>query len=359
MLKRKLTRHLFFWLVFFSISFYSDLYLSESFSSHPTLTLFLQSTLSLALLYIPKILVVYTFLYLLIPGWIEAKNKTSYYLLGIATLLIGALFMRFITQVIVWKYVYGAEAPDLNFQQIFARFIYSFLDLLQITAIACAIKLFRLRVNAVQKEKKLVQEKLNAEMQHLRSQTNPHFLFNTLNSIYALSRSKSEQAPDAVMKLSKILRYMLYESGHSTKSLRDELAVIDSYIQLQQLRFGDRVRIEIEKNIDSEDAAIAPLLLLPLVENAYKHSNQSEAIIKMNIYLRASKLKVTVSNPVAELTVPDSEKEGIGLGNIKRQLELLYRDFNLEYAENKGIFMVNLEIDLSSYAETELFDTGR
>ena len=79
----------------------------------------------------------------------------------------------------------------------------------------------------------------------------------------------------------------------------------------------------------------------------------------MNINLHLSKLKVIISNPVAELTVPDSEKEGIGLGNIRRQLELLYRDFNLEYAENKGIFMVNLEIDLSSYAETELFDTGR
>ncbi|MDP2388481.1 MAG: histidine kinase [Bacteroidota bacterium] len=315
--------------------------------------------LSLGSLYVVKIIVVYTFLYLVIPRWIDSKTKFFYYLLGIGILVAGTFLMRIITQQIVWKFIYKELAPTLTVSQVIARFFYSLLELLQITAIASAIKLFRMRLNAVQKEKQLVKEKLSAEMQHLRSQTNPHFLFNTLNSIYSLSRSKSEQTPDAVMKLSRILRYMLYETSHATKTIHDELKVIDDYILLQQLRFDDRVKIEIQKNIDDENTQITPLLLLPLIENAYKHSNQSEAMISVTIELKKSKLKVLVSNPVAEISVPGEEQQGIGLGNIKRQLELLYKHFNLAYGEKNSIFTVTLEIDLNSYAETELFDTGR
>lgn len=335
------------------------MYLSQSFTLNPTLTLFLQSMLALGSLYVVKIIVVYVFLYFVIPNWIESKTKISYYLLGIGILVAGTFLMRIITQQIVWKFVYEELAPTLTVSQVIARFFYSLLELLQITAIACAIKLFRMRLNAVQKEKQLVKEKLSAEMQHLRSQTNPHFLFNTLNSIYSLSRTKSDQTPDAVMKLSKILRYMLYETIQATKPIQDELKVIDDYVQLQQLRFGDRLRIVINKNIDDVNTAIAPLLILPLVENAYKHSNQTEALISVEIELLNSNLKVKVSNPVSEISVPGEEQQGIGLGNIERQLELLYRNFNFTCQEKNSIFIVTLEIDLSSYAETELFDTGR
>ena len=358
-MRNKWIRHILFWLVFYSISLYNELYLSKSFTLHPTLTLLLQSMLSPGLLYLVKILVVYAFLYLVIPHWIDAKTKVTYYLFGIGLLVAGTFLMRVITQQIVWKFVYQEIAPTLTVSQVVARFFYSLLELLQITAIASAIKLFRLRLDAVQKEKQLVKEKLTAEMQHLRSQTNPHFLFNTLNSIYSLSRNKSDQTPDAVMKLSKILRYMLYETSNATKTIQDELKVIDDYVQLQQLRFDDRVRIEIQKDIDDANAQITPLLLLPLIENAYKHSNQSEALIRVSVELKKTKLKVVVSNPVAEISVPGEEQQGIGLGNIRRQLELLYKHFNLAYGEKNSIFTVTLEIDLNSYAETELFDTGR
>ncbi len=359
MLTNKIIRHFLFWLVFFSMSLYNELYLSVSFSSHPTLTLLLGSIVSQVLLFLPKVLVVYAFLYAIIPHWTNSKSKIPSAVFGIALLFVGTLCMRLITQQIIWKLIYGEAGPDLQIQQIIARFFYSFLDLLQITAIACSVKLFRMRLETVKKEKQLVKEKLSAEMLHLRSQTNPHFLFNTLNSIYALSRTKSEQAPDAVMKLSQILRYMLYETDKATKLIVDELKVIEDYIQLQQLRFGDRIRFDLHENIDDPYATITPLLLLPLIENAYKHSNQSEAVIKADIELHHSRLKMSVSNPIAEISVPGEEQQGIGLGNIKRQLELLYKEFYLSYGEKNGIFTVNLEIALNSYAETELFDTGR
>jgi hypothetical protein len=358
-MRNRLLQHVLFWLVFFGISLYNDLYLSASFTLHPSLRLFLESACSLALLYTVKIVVVYLFLRRLIPRWADARSKTAYYLQGIALVLSGALLIRILTQAVIWRYTYGDRLPELTVQQTLARYFYSLLDLLQITAIAIVIKLFKMRMNAVEKEKKLVKEKLEAEMQHLRSQTNPHFLFNTLNSIFSLSRSKSEQTPDAVMKLSKILRYMLYETSHPTKTLKDELSVITDYVELQQLRFGDRIRFELKEDIDNEQCAIAPLLLLPLIENAYKHSNQAGAVIETSIQLSRSKLQLVVKNPVAGISIPGEAQEGIGLGNIRRQLELLYRDFSLVHKEKSGIFIVTLAIDLSSYAKTELFDHRR
>jgi sensor histidine kinase YesM len=358
-MRNRLFQHVLFWLVFFGISLYNDLYLSASFTLHPLFQLFLVSAASLALLYTVKIAVVYLFLYRLIPHWADARSKTSYYLQGIALILAGALFIRVFTQAVIWRYTYDDLLPELTIPQTFARYFYSLLDLLQIVAIAIVIKLFKLRLNAIQKEKKLVKEKLEAEMQHLRSQTNPHFLFNTLNSIFSLSRSKSEQTPDAVMKLSKILRYMLYETSYPTKTLKEELSVIGDYVELQQLRFGDRIRFELKKDLDDENSSIAPLLLLPLIENAYKHSNQADAVIETNIHLLRSKLQMIIKNPVAGISVPGEAQEGIGLGNIRRQLELLYNYFTLAHEEKDGIFIVTLVIDLSSYAKTELFDTGR
>jgi sensor histidine kinase YesM len=358
-MRSKALRHILFWLVFFGISLYNDLYLSVSFTLHPSLELVVQTACSLALLYIVKITVVYLFLYRLIPHWVDARSKRIYYIQGIALLLVGALLIRLATQQVIWRFTYDGELPKLAGKQLIARYFYSLLDLLQITAIAIAIKLFRMRVRAIEKEKKLVKEKLEAEMQHLRSQTNPHFLFNTLNSIFSLSRSKSEQTSDAVLKLSKILRYMLYETSHATKTIQDELNVVNDYVQLQELRFGDRIRLEIKKDIDDVNEPIAPLLLLPLIENAYKHSNQAEALIRVELKLERSQLRLQVENPVAGISVPDDSQQGIGIGNIRRQLELLYRDFNFTHVEKNGIFIVTLEIDLSSYAKTELFDTGR
>jgi two-component system, LytTR family, sensor kinase len=229
-----------------------------------------------------------------------------------------------------------------------------------VVAVAVAVKLYQLRMNSVVNEKNLIREKLKAEILHLKAQINPHFLFNTLNSIYAMARSKSEQTSQAIVQLSHILRYILYEAGSKTVLLADEMKIIQDYITLQKLRFGNRIQLNFHYQLHDERCMIAPLLLLPLVENAFKHSNDPEAKIDMEIRTTKEGLFVRSSNPVVEESVKTQAAQGgIGLANIRRQLELLYTRFKLEHTKINGIFTLNLYVDLDSYANPEMFDTRR
>jgi two-component system LytT family sensor kinase len=354
--KRVLVRHVLFWLTFYSMSLFNELYLSTSFALHPSWLELKKCAGSLGILYLVKIAVVYTFLLVILPGWFSSRRRILYFTGGLVLLLAGALLMRVLTQQVIWVFIFNERPPEFTYTQLLARYFYSLMDLLQISAFALALRLLRMRITAARREKQLVQEKLNAEIQLLKSQTNPHFLFNSLNTIYSLSRNRSELTPDAVERLSHILRYMLYEASLPLQPLHNELDVVKDYVALQRLRFGKRIRFVLYEEIDQYPVLIAPLLLLPLVENAYKHSNQEDAAICCRLSLKRSHLRLYISNPVAQLSMPGAETEGIGMGNIRRQLELLYHKFQFDFREEKQIFEVNLEIDLNSYAGNELFD---
>jgi LytS/YehU family sensor histidine kinase len=246
--------------------------------------------------------------------------------------------------------------------QLIARFFYSLLDLLQVIGIAATIKLFRLRMSAMKKENVLVQEKLQSEMLHLKSQINPHFLFNTLNSIYSLTRVQSPDAPDAVMRLSKILRYMLYETKKKTIAIEDELKMIRDYISLQQLRFGKKAAVNIMTDMDNYSEQVTPLLMLPLVENAFKHgmgSTSTVSTIDVSIRLARKQLQFIIKNQFTSSSIKPEQDEGIGLSNIQRQLELLYREYSFTFGKEENDFIVTLDINLTSYAGFELFDSRR
>lgn len=358
MKRKRIFLHGIFWLAQFSVSLYNELYTSASFSRQPSLELFLQTATAVLLLLLVKMAVAYYVLYTLIPKWIKAPARLFVYAETLLLLFVATLVMRFLTQIVVWRLIFGEGTIELSFQQTAARYFYSLLDLLQVVGIASAIKLFKLRMQAMQKEKVLVQEKLRSEILHLKSQVNPHFLFNTLNSIYSLSRAGSALAPDAIMRLSKILRYMLYETSQKTVSVLEELKIIDDYIELQQLRFGQRLKVVLHKELDASPSGITPLLLLPLVENAFKHGSEG-GTIAITLEVRNSQLFFEVTNPLAGSTFRPQDEEGIGLVNIARQLELLYRNFSLKTGEKEGNFMVTLNIDLSTYAGFELFDSRR
>lgn len=356
-MNRRIFWHVLFWLAQYSISLYNDLYMSLSFSRQPSLQLFLESAFAVFLIMIIKLCVVYYVLYHLIRRWIKAPGKRALYIEAGLLILAGAVCIRLLLQFIIWPVIYKEIHPPLSLLQLTARYFYTLMDLLQVVGIASAIKLFKLRISATQNEKTLVQEKLRAEMLHLKSQVNPHFLFNTLNSIYSLSRSQSTQAPDAIMRLSKILRYMLYETGQKTISLQEELKIMDDYIELQQLRFGGRLSIDVKKQLDFPGAGIAPLLLLPLVENAFKHGSNEGGVISVSITLINNQFCFTITNPLAQSSFKQKDEEGIGLANIRRQLELLYSDFLLDTVAGEHTFTVTLKIDLSGYAGFELFDS--
>jgi len=195
-------------------------------------------------------------------------------------------------------------------------------------------------------------EKQEAELSYLKSQTNPHFLFNTLNNIYSLSRDKSDLAPESILRLSKILRFMLYETGGEFISIEQEIRIITDYISLEKLRYDDTLRVNFNYNIEDLKQAIPPLLLMPLVENAFKHGVSETRIhpfIDIHLSVNQRQLVFSVKNSSEKSPDDRNVKENIGLFNLRRQLELLYKDYNLSVQQEESVFVAILKINLSSH----------
>jgi two-component sensor histidine kinase len=224
----------------------------------------------------------------------------------------------------------------------------SFIELLFISGVAMSIKAFRQRVRWKEREKNLVREKLESELKFLKAQINPHFLFNTLNNIYALARKQSDKTPEAVLKLSKLMRFMLYEARRETILVQEELRMIEDYIELERFRYNGRLNIQFHHQLDNPRQEIAPLLLIHFVENAFKHGaseSRFEARIRIEVELKDGVLSATIENTKEETpTVEDREK--IGLENIRRQLELLYPNHTLQVENRSAEFSVRLTIPL-------------
>lgn len=195
-------------------------------------------------------------------------------------------------------------------------------------------------------------EKQKAELNYLKSQTNPHFLFNTLNNIYALSRDKSDLAPESILRLSKILRYMLYETGNEEIPLETELKIISDYIDLEKLRYDNSLRLNFDYKISDNTIKIPPLLLLPLIENAFKHGvseSVDDPFIDIHITADHNRLILIVKNSSVKDPNEASLKENIGLSNLRRQLQLLYSDHELKVEQTDSVFTVSLFINTKSH----------
>ncbi|HLP72656.1 MAG TPA: histidine kinase [Bacteroidales bacterium] len=194
-------------------------------------------------------------------------------------------------------------------------------------------------------------EKQAAELNYLRSQTNPHFLFNTLNNIYSLSRDKSDLAPESILRLSKILRFMLYETRGAFISIGQEVKIISDYISLEQLRYDESLKVNFNHDIEDMNQAIPPLLLIALVENAFKHGvseTTGRPFIDIHLSVNKRQLSFTIKNS-SDGSGKTGVVENIGLSNIRRQLELLYKDFNMIIAPGDSVFTATLRINLASH----------
>ena len=203
-----------------------------------------------------------------------------------------------------------------------------------------------------QAAQQLLIEKQQAELNYLKSQTNPHFLFNTLNNIYSLARDKSDLAPESILRLSTILRFMLYETGGEYISIEQELKIIGDYIALEKLRYDDSLHINFNHDVEDMKQALPPLLLIPLVENAFKHGvseTRNLPFVDIHLSVRQRQLAFSVSNSVESPAQERGVKENIGLSNLRRQLELLYTDYNLSVQQDQSVFTAILKINLASH----------
>lgn len=212
------------------------------------------------------------------------------------------------------------------------------------------IKIMSQWLNEEGRRKDIEKEQLKTELALLRHQVSPHFFMNTLNNIHALVDVNTEIAKDAIIRLSTLMRYLLYDTAHGQTSLRKEIEFIDSYITLMQLRFSNKVTIKIEVPQDIPNIQIPPMLFISFIENAFKHgvSYQAESFVFFRMTLNEKRLECSIKNS-KHSTNKERNKlySGIGLTNIKKSLALLYNeDYTLEINENEREFEVKLSIPI-------------
>ena len=193
---------------------------------------------------------------------------------------------------------------------------------------------------------------METELKYLKTQINPHFLFNSLNSLYALTLSKSDKAPELVLKLSEILRYVLYEGSEKWVSLDKEISYLRSYLDLEKIRNGDRLSLDFEVVGETAGKKIAPMLFLTFLENSFKHGINQKAEggfvkIKMEVDSEQLHFKIQNSKPEEKEQRLNGKSGGIGINNIKKRLALLYPDkHDLNISDIGGSYMVDLKLNL-------------
>lgn len=211
------------------------------------------------------------------------------------------------------------------------------------------VAVFALMLKIRNRWKQAEKEKLNAELSYLKAQINPHFLFNTLNSIYSLAIEKSDHTATAVVRLSEMMRYVTTEANSDFVALEKELNYVGSYIELQKIRFGDTIRLMYSVDGNMAGKKIAPLILIPFVENAFKHGVNPEenSDIRISIDIKDHVLQLIVFNNKVNIRTQNEIRTEQGIENTKNRLQLLYPSKHLLIIDDdKNAYSVSLTIDL-------------
>lgn len=343
MMSPRLRNHLLFWTayVFFKafLNFSGDTPVSWTLAQ----TLLLTQLCFLAV----KVPLVYSS-FSVTDRYLDSRWKLPRVVLALVLLFLAASYFMFvINRQVVLPLIWHVQPSPSPFS--LASMVYHFFTLLFVVGVAQAIRLFRRQYQMEIRRSQLEKEKTETELKYLKSQINPHFLFNTLNNIYALARKGSDKTAESVMKLSAMMRFMLYEASSATVPLRAEIKIIDDYIELEKLRYTDRLKVFFTKNVDNPEQPIAPLLLIHFVENAFKHGageSRADVDIRISITLKDSLLSAEFSNPIGPERISE-EPVRIGMENIKRQLNLLYPAHTLTIDTVDGRFRVVLFIPLN------------
>ncbi|WP_299822289.1 sensor histidine kinase [uncultured Pontibacter sp.] len=323
--------HMVVWLVFGIWIFYLA-------STKQSITLGKGVDLVVGLLF--PVLIFYFNWYVLISKYL-ARNKIFLYI----TAVLATLFVLALIQAPIDYYLFGKYNPTMTTLYSTDRLIQYVVSGLVVVFISSALKVTGNYIRNERLNKELETQKLTAELAYLKSQVNPHFLFNTLNNIYSLAYKQSPDTPDAIMKLSLLMRYMLYESNDMLVSLDKEVDHIRNFIDLQKLRLREQTSIKLNIEGDLAGKQIAPMLLMTLVENAFKHGlvSKNEIGIILNLVVEKDKLIFSTVNNIS--THKKREFGGIGLENLKRRLNLLYNNrHKLHFEERDGTFYATLEL---------------
>ncbi len=321
-LHRMKIMHLLFWCVYFSFFFYQvssspraredDTEFIVLFVNALTHTIFLMMVAYLNYLYI-------------MPRYLIHKNGIRYsieFIVGAVVILIIYVYAK--------RWIVDGYTHQDRFYYSSRFAISSFVTATLVSAFVALLRFFSEWRDLEDQREILKNEKLTAELKFLKNQINPHFLFNTLNNLYALAYSQSPQTTEVISRLSQMMRYMVYDSNHEFVPLEKEIEYMRNYISLEKLRLNKEIPIEFEVKGDVSNKKIVPLLLIPFLENAFKHgvaNNNNETWVKATLNGDRNHVSLTVSNSKLHLTgSAASSDHGIGLENVRKRLELNYPD---------------------------------
>lgn len=336
-------RHLSFWLVIIIYEIVNEGWKSQdTFSLEPKPEMF--SIIPIA------ILLTYFNLYVLMPLYYFRGKYFIYSIALVILLLTGGALQRFCSY-IIWvplSEIYNplSHRSDIKYYWSSIRILRNSFLFFPILIVAMLLKIMR---EAVKKEKRFLEmekQKKTAELNLLKAQINPHFFFNTLNSLYALTLKKSDKAPELVLRLSDLMHYMLYEASHDKVLLKDEIRHLEGYIYIEKMRFSDRLDLSFQYSGDIEGKSIFPLLLLPFIENAFKHGIANHVgWITISINVISNELFLKVENSFQKTLV--ERPPGIGLANVKRRLDLMYDEkYKLLIHKFEDVFEIELKINI-------------
>lgn len=329
----RLYSHILFWLIYYlyRVQLYIDIYPN---------TQYVQLLEMLCIL--P---VVYLNFYVLLPHFLKKKKTFEYAILILISIFITSILLtetiRFMMKIGIYTQNYYLLYSGWKMTTLLWRII-------NIVLATSAIKILKEAYLNQQINQKLEKEKLENELKYLKTQINPHFFFNTLNNLYALVQQKSDHAPDVILKLSSLMQYMLYETNQNLVPLSKEFETLTNYIELEKLRFGDGLNISMETSGEFDKQLIAPMLLIPIMENSFKHgisSSEASNWINIKLELQLNQFRFRVENKCGDEEA--SEIGGIGLPNIRRRMELIYKGhYELKTEQNSDSFTTLLIIDL-------------
>lgn len=335
--KNRILQHTLFWVA--HIVFYGTLY--GSFQEN------YQQTYLEELVYTPgRMVFTYFTLYFLLPKFLLPGRYGEFFLWLVVSSFVAGLAQRYVAYTIHYPLYYPEYLRDPFFY--FPKIVKMFVGIYPVTFFALAIKLLKYWYANQQAQQVLIQEKLQAELKFLKTQIHPHFLFNTLNNLYALTLKKSDKAPETVLKLSELINYMLYECKSDEVALSKEIKFIRNYVDIEKMRYGDKLDVDIRVTGNVIERPIAPLILLPFVENSFKHGaseNLLQSWVKITIDSHADHLIIKVENSKSGENGQNGD-EGIGIQNVKRRLALLYPNrHELKIINGEETFLIVLSIN--------------
>lgn len=352
--KDKITRflmHILLWFLFLGISFFFE------FKEARGITHIFTELITTELPWF--IILFYINYFKLVPDYLFKKRFIRYSGINISFIVISCA----LTQIMIAAFPHPHDIHDVWMLENHSRLFYHIEEAwegfglgIMVIGMSTAIKFIQKWSADERKQQEMEKEQVKTELALLKNRISPHFFFNTLNNIYSLIEFDSDSARDAVHKLSKLMRYILYESDVKLISLEKEKEFLENYTKLMRIRISEEVRVQFNTDIEDNNILIPPLLFVSFVENAFKHgiSYENSSYIDMSLTQKSNNVEFSIINSVCNKSKATDDLGGIGLSNIKKRLELLFNDdYELIITSESKSYNVVLKLDLSKLTNND------